>query len=129
MKEETKNILKGVTLGILLTLSGTVLAAWTEPTAPPPGANVEAPINVSNNSQAKGGNLTLNTNNIKEYGLIVQYGKLLISNTAPPQPNNPNELYVKGETGSDKFCNTLGTKCFTVDQLCAKAPGSWNLCP
>jgi len=36
-----------------------VLAVWTEPSATPPGSNVDAPINVGTTSQTKTGNLTI----------------------------------------------------------------------
>ncbi|MFH1171003.1 MAG: fibronectin type III domain-containing protein, partial [bacterium] len=37
----------------------TAYAAWTEPTQPPPGGNVAAPLNTSGTAQIKSGNLTL----------------------------------------------------------------------
>ena len=37
-----------------------VFAAWTEPTAAPPGANVPAPINVGTTTQTKASTLTIN---------------------------------------------------------------------
>ncbi|MBI3956552.1 MAG: hypothetical protein HY340_01015, partial [Candidatus Kerfeldbacteria bacterium] len=41
-------------------LPSTAQAAWTEPTASPPGGNVAAPLNVSDNDQTKvGGSLTV----------------------------------------------------------------------
>ena len=49
----------GLTLGIALSIFAISLAvyAWTAPTAPPPGGNVPAPINVGTTEQTKAGAL------------------------------------------------------------------------
>lgn len=57
--------------------------AWSEPTAPPPGDNVPAPLNISINAQAKEGALVLATNSGVPIGLIVQYGNVGIGTTTP----------------------------------------------
>ena len=97
MKTETKSILKGLILGAVLMVSATVLASWSEPSQAPTGGNAEAPINVGNASQVKGGNLVVNGNNQSANGLIVPFGNVLVK---------------------DKICDNSGTKCFTVDNLC-----------
>ena len=52
-----------VALGIplLALLSFTLVTAWTGPTAPPPGNNVAAPINVGTTDQVKNGGLGVNS--------------------------------------------------------------------
>lgn len=55
-----KNILQNLKIVVLgLILSAGLAFAWTGPTAPPPGNNAPAPINVSANKQAKEGVLSL----------------------------------------------------------------------
>jgi hypothetical protein len=48
-----------LTFGVLVLLFAVgyyvIMAAWTEPGAPPPGANVPAPINVGTTTQSKAG--------------------------------------------------------------------------
>ena len=69
-------------LGVLTMsfLVGYLAFAWTEPTAPPPGGNVPAPLNVGNVGQSKEGGLILNTGGAS-IGLIVQYGNVGIGTT------------------------------------------------
>lgn len=55
-----KNIfqtLKLIALALVLSLGISYVSAWTAPTVTPPGGNVAAPINVSNTTQTKSGNL------------------------------------------------------------------------
>ena len=56
-----KTILLSVAVLLISLGIGLVFAAWQEPTASPPGGNVEAPINVSSTGQTKTGNLTAGT--------------------------------------------------------------------
>ena len=56
-----KTILISISVIILSLSIGIAFAAWQEPTASPPGGNVEAPINVSSTGQTKTGNLTAGT--------------------------------------------------------------------
>lgn len=63
-------------ISILLTLGMTVslqslLAAWTAPTAVPPGNNIDAPLNVGSTAQAKNGNLALGQTSTSTYTLYV----------------------------------------------------------
>jgi len=47
---------------VILSLSvGMVFATWQEPTASPPDSNVEAPVNISSNTQEKLGKLIVNS--------------------------------------------------------------------
>ncbi|HEY9582732.1 MAG TPA: hypothetical protein VJK09_00245 [Candidatus Paceibacterota bacterium] len=97
INNEWKGILKGLVVGAVLMVSATAIAAWSEPSSAPTGGNADAPINVSNTSQIKGGNLVVNSNNQSANGLIVPFGNVLVK---------------------DKICNNSGTKCFTVENLC-----------
>ncbi len=61
MKTQTINIVKIVLLALILSIGVAYIyaAPWTGPASAPPGSNVEAPINVSNSTQIKGGGLVL----------------------------------------------------------------------
>ncbi len=59
MKTQTINIVKIVLLATILSVGMAYIYAWTGPLSTPPGSNVEAPINVSNSTQIKGGGLVL----------------------------------------------------------------------
>ncbi|HEY4493379.1 MAG TPA: hypothetical protein VJB98_02065 [Candidatus Paceibacterota bacterium] len=117
MSKETKNILKGVVIGGVLMISATVMAAWSEPTQAPTGGNPEAPINVSNASQTKGGNLVVNSNNQSLNGLLVPFGNVVVGDMSPEAAL---KLDVEGKAGATQFCNDSGTQCFTVATLCLK---------
>lgn len=119
---EWSGIAKGIIVGVLLIAGVTVLAAWNEPTQNPTGGNPEPPINTSNTGQIKGGNLVINANNQFQNGLLVPFGALVVGESNPAAAL---KVDVGGKTGSEQFCNGTGTKCFTVDNLCAKVA---NLC-
>ena len=55
MKSFSKSTILGITFGILLV--GYTVFAFTPPTAPPPGDNVDAPINTGTGDQTKTGGL------------------------------------------------------------------------
>ncbi len=119
-KQELKDILKGVALGVVLAVTGSVMAAWSEPTQAPTGGNADAPINVSNTGQTKGGNLVVNNNNQNANGLIVPFGAIVAGNVVPAVGL---KIHVVGKTGSDQFCNTkegANRKCVTLEDLCQK---------
>ena len=98
------DITKGIAIGVALTLSVSVFAAWSEPSQAPTGGNVEAPINVSNASQKKGGNLVLNANNQGANGLVVPFGNVLIGSGLPI---NNAKLDVAGAIRSYGNNNTI----------------------
>ncbi len=55
-----KNIirpLKTIVLALVIGLSIGYVMAWSAPTAPPPGANVPAPVNIGNSTQYKTGSM------------------------------------------------------------------------
>ena len=51
----------GLGIPLVALLSFTLVAAWTDPTEPPPNGNVAAPINVGSIAQVKNGGLGVNT--------------------------------------------------------------------
>ncbi len=57
MYQNIKTILRSTLVLALLALSFHALAVWTDPTATPPGANPEPPVNVSLTAQRKSGAL------------------------------------------------------------------------
>lgn len=75
-------------------------AAWTGPTATPPGDNTAAPLNVSSNAQAKSGGLLLATS-AATYGLLVQNGNVGIGLLTPGF-----KLEVAGSVGAGAFFYT-----------------------
>ncbi len=72
-----------VVVGLAVGLSIQFAVAWQEPAFPPPGGNLEAPINVSDRFQFKKAGLMLNTSDISVNGLIVAKGNVGIGTTAP----------------------------------------------
>ena len=71
-------------LALLLTMG--IIWAWTEPSVAPPGGNVDAPLNVSINAQAKDGPLVVGVHSSVDSvpaGFIVQHGKVGIGTAAP----------------------------------------------
>jgi len=64
-------------------LVGYLVLAWTEPTVPPPGGNVPAPLNVGLTAQLKEGALIIGANSGVTTGLIVQHGNVGIGTTIP----------------------------------------------
>lgn len=123
--KNTKDLLKGLAVGVALAIGATVLASWSEPTQNPTGGNPEPPLNVSNLGQTKGGNLVVNGSNQYQNGLLVPYGALVVGDANPSTAPGQLKLDVAGKTGSELFCNLAGSKCFSVNNLCQKVP---NLC-
>lgn len=70
-------------IGFLLAIAvSQVFAAFSEPTAAPPGNNASEPLNVSGTGQAKAGGLILNTGGAS-VGLIVDQGTVGIGTVTP----------------------------------------------
>lgn len=88
-------------------LSRSVLA-WTEPSTPPPGGNVDAPVNTGVTSQIKSGNLQVNALSIAASGnaLLVPNGNVGIGTTTPSQKL---EVAGKIKIGSDATAPSAGT--------------------
>lgn len=62
MKKETLNAFKVISLAIVLSFGISVAyGAWSQPTQTPTGGNIATPVNVGDNSQAKLGQLLVNT--------------------------------------------------------------------
>jgi trimeric autotransporter adhesin len=79
----TSVVVVGITLGLALQFA----KAWTEPTLPPPGGNVGAPLNTSGIGQFKEGGLMIHTAPVDAEhpnGLIVQNGNVGIGTTTNP---------------------------------------------
>ncbi|MDD2646394.1 MAG: hypothetical protein PHV78_00500 [Patescibacteria group bacterium] len=54
------------------------LAAWSEPSAPPPGGNPDFPVNIGSTYQTKTGSLNIEGNSGANVGLIVGKGDLVV---------------------------------------------------
>ncbi len=80
-------LLIGVVVGSLFAAVATVVAQWNEPTATPPSCpdgdpGCDAPLNVSDNLQTKGGPLIVNTAGAAN-GFSVAQGKMGVGTTSP----------------------------------------------
>ena len=117
---EWRGIAKGLVVGIVLAAGATVMAAWSEPTSAPTGGNPEAPLNVSNASQTKGGNLVVNSNNQALNGFLVPFGNVVIGDSTPEAVL---KLDVEGKVGATHYCGEFGGNCFRPGDLCTKVPG------
>jgi hypothetical protein len=71
MKKQNKAvaIIKLFLIALILAAGVSYISAWTGPTAPAPGNNVDAPINVGYDSQSKLGQLFLNTSPSNPYAV------------------------------------------------------------
>lgn len=82
--QKTKSIflagLPAIIIATLLVVA--IIYAWSEPSQPPPGGNVPAPLNVGPSGQSKEGGLILNTGGAA-IGLIVATGTVGIGTTSP----------------------------------------------
>ena len=100
-----------VAVGLAVGLSIQFVVAWVEPTAAPPGGNLEAPINVSDSFQFKKAGLMLNTSGISADGLIVANGNVGIGVADPAY-----KFQVKDSSGRYMSIGTAhGTSGFRVD--------------
>ena len=104
MKTKIIQNIKSIILALILVLGvGYVYAqsVWTPPTAPPPGDNTAAPINVGSSGQSKSGGLILNTGGAAN-GLIVVSGNVGIGTT------NPSGTRLLVRSGDDVATTNIG---------------------
>ena len=100
-------------LTLTIILSGVSLAGaagvWKNPTATPPGNNVEAPINVGNDAQDKSG--VLRVTGFRSFFDAIFDTKVQIGTTA----NMPSslKLLVDGKVGAEAYCDRQGENCVT----------------
>lgn len=92
----------------------TVFAAWAGPALPPPGGNTPAPLNVGTSPQIKDGWI----------GLFGDAAGLTVSKLTSYAKPSSLLVGVKGGVGADKFCNSSGTVCGTIDELLGGASNS-----
>jgi len=85
MLQKIKNVLIQIipTIIVAIFFLSLIVYAWTEPHQAPPGGNVDAPLNVSLNAQAKEGGLILGFNPSVTIGLLVLNGNVGIGTTSP----------------------------------------------
>ncbi len=122
-----------VVLGIAVIATISYALAWNPPSANPPSANADAPLNVGSAGQSKSGGLLLNTGGAP-IGLVVQNGNVGIGTASPTQ-----KLHVKGSgaqyivlegTGDMDILSryTNGTYDMYSGLLGASAgPGKWGV--
>lgn len=108
--QSTKQFIKTIILASIIGLAVSYVFAWTGPTAPPPGGNTSAPVNVGSTLQMKSGGLGIN-------GLLIGYSQALFalnSGNVGVGIDTPIEKLdvvggrIKSDTG---FC--IGTSCIT----------------
>jgi hypothetical protein len=87
-------------------------SGWAEPTVKAPGGNVEAPINVSDQGQTKGGGLVIN-------GLLRAINGFVAGILADGENPLPNGLLarVKGNLGATKYCDSNGLYCKEIKDI------------
>ena len=121
MRKNTPKII-ALTFSVLVICSAVAFyaGAWTEPTAVAPGNNVSTPINTSNTSQTKTGNLVVNALGITAVSgnsLIVAGGNVGIGTASPNGKLNvaggtsgliytTTDYSVAGSTGSQLILTT-----------------------
>jgi len=102
-----KETIRVITLGFLLSIGVYYVFAqgtWTEPTAPPPGNNILAPLNSGPDGQEKAGGLLLNTGGAP-IGLavngIIDALNHRVTGVATPTDNSDavNKAYVDAQAG------------------------------
>ena len=105
-------VLKSLTLALILVGGMSYVFAWTGPSASAPNGNVSAPINVGSTSQSKNGALSLGTSNPPTvgYSLDVTGAGVFSSGVA-----------------SNQFC--LGTNCITSWPSSGTSLASVGSCP
>lgn len=113
-------MIQSVIMALVLVVGVGYAAAWTGPTAPPPGANVAAPLNVSAIDQYKAGALSLGTSIIAgslnaSTSLRTLSGKAAFG-TSAPIPTNLRALF-SGNVGASKYCNEAGTVCRSIEEI------------
>lgn len=117
---------KSIVLGLLIAVGiSYVQAAWQGPTASPPNANAEAPLNVSSAGQSKAGGLILNTGGATN-GLVVANGAVQftsLTNCGALSTDSSGNL-VCG-SGGDSGPITLVNGVHTSDD-CANLAGGGN---
>lgn len=96
-------IVIGVLVGLSLQLAR---AAWSEPTAPAPGGNVEAPLNISAIDQTKSGSLQLNGLALTktDKALIIPNGNVGVGTINP----NPSKGLAGYLSAKDVYLNDIG---------------------
>ncbi len=94
--------LKTLTLALILSLGiSYAYAAWAPPSVAPTGGNTDAPVNVGNVTQVKGGGLGVT--GLLEVGIPSGAGSLLMK--------------TYGNIGADKYCDRDGNNCIAATAL------------
>jgi hypothetical protein len=130
-----KSIAKFAILSIIFTLALSVnylFAAWTGPTAPPPGNNTPTPVNVGTVNQVKDGSLGLNGLSVfgsgyfqNRVGINVPIVKEIIdgkeTSVAKISTDGDRDLNldIEGAVGAKYYCDENGNNCITAAALAA----------
>jgi hypothetical protein len=115
---------KEIFISIITTLILAYLVfAWQEPTVPPPGGNVYAPLHTGPETQTKRGALILNSDRASSTGLIVY------QNLSAPENTREACQYTSWTCDQGQTCPEgmflAGVERNTSGSLCGSAPRQW----
>ncbi len=132
---QTKFIITQSIVALLLILGISVVSVtaqtspWSEPPAGTvaPANNTPAPINVSDATQSKGGNLILNADGLFASGLLVPRGDVTVGNAINDTTiGGSAKLKALGNVWADQYCDRSGGGCKSIADLSANtSPISW----
>jgi hypothetical protein len=128
--KKIQTTLQVLVLAAILAGSATFAQTYTPPSAPPPGGNVAAPVNVGSVTQEKAGTLGF----LKGF---YSFGTAFISpsGTKTDWPDFSNlALAINGNVGAKSYCDDYGKNCFfplNVNEPLTKGGGvcRWHLKP
>lgn len=105
---------KHIAILALLVAGIGIAHAWTGPTAPPPGNNIESPINTSSIVQTKSGSLYLGAGN-PAVSLRTLAGKAAFGTSSPIASNLL--VFISGNVGADNYCDGAGNNCHPASEF------------
>jgi hypothetical protein len=108
--KKIKTAIQIIILALILAGSATFAQTYTPPSAPPPGGNVAAPVNVGSVMQDKNG--ILGTRGFWSLGT-----GWFSTSTRSAWPPSQLTFGVNGSVGAVQYCNDYGNNCFTADQV------------
>ncbi len=110
-QNKKSNLISGLVVIILASLiTVAIIYAWTEPTSPPPGGNVPAPLNVGNVAQIKEGSLILNSAGSYNPGLTVNRDFYVLNGNVGIGTTTPGDYKLNVQGGDIKVGSAVTIK-------------------